>query len=132
MIIFLEKHRVIATLLTVLIALEIFIFSSIVFAPPSGSRNISIVSIIYHFSVFFLFAFFLLVSIKGKNEIRKHHIIITIIISILYAILDEIHQSFVPSRNASMFDIMINTFGILASTILYSYASKKSASANNL
>lgn len=33
-------------------------------------------------------------------------------LSLLYAISDEIHQSFVPTRNGSIFDILIDGVGI--------------------
>ncbi|MDD5282250.1 MAG: VanZ family protein [Candidatus Omnitrophica bacterium] len=34
-------------------------------------------------------------------------------ISFLYAISDELHQSFVPSRNCSILDLLIDAMGIL-------------------
>lgn len=39
--------------------------------------------------------------------------ILAIYLSIFYAILDEIHQIYVPLRSASLFDIFTDTFGIL-------------------
>ncbi|MDH5174139.1 MAG: VanZ family protein [Elusimicrobiota bacterium] len=33
-------------------------------------------------------------------------------LSLLYAISDEIHQSFVPTRNGSVFDVLIDALGI--------------------
>lgn len=33
-------------------------------------------------------------------------------LSLLYAISDEIHQSFVPTRHGSIYDILIDAFGI--------------------
>ncbi len=33
-------------------------------------------------------------------------------LSLLYAVSDEIHQSFVPTRNGSIYDILIDAFGI--------------------
>jgi VanZ family protein len=38
-------------------------------------------------------------------------------LAILYAISDEIHQSFIPGRNASVMDIGIDTIGILLSLL---------------
>lgn len=38
----------------------------------------------------------------------------TILITILYAITDEIHQYFVPGRISSTFDIAIDSFGAIA------------------
>ena len=33
-------------------------------------------------------------------------------LSLLYSISDEIHQSFVPTRHGSVFDVLIDAFGI--------------------
>ena len=40
-------------------------------------------------------------------------IALSIYFSIFYAIIDEIHQFFVPLRSSSLFDIFTDTFGIL-------------------
>ena len=39
---------------------------------------------------------------------------------LLYALTDEYHQSFVPGRNATLFDVGIDMIGVLISSILYS------------
>ena len=124
MINWLERKRGISIILTVLIAIEIFFFSSIPGNAPGVGGGIKI-SIIYHLIVFFLFGFFILMSIKGDKEIKVSYIVITLIISILYAFLDEIHQSFVPFRDSSIQDILTNTTGIFLSTILILYLNKK-------
>lgn len=123
MIDWLGKNRGISILLTVLIAIEIFVFSSIP-RGISGTGGIRI-SIIYHLVVFFLLNFFLLMSIKGNREIKTSYIVIALIISVLYAFLDEFHQFFVPFRNSSIQDILTNTVGIFLSTILVLYFNKK-------
>ncbi len=43
-----------------------------------------------------------------------------IILAIIYGISDEIHQLFVPGRFASTKDILINSFGILLTSLAYS------------
>ncbi len=39
-------------------------------------------------------------------------------ISVLYAALDEVHQSFVPSRAGSVWDVMIDTAGAVAAVLV--------------
>jgi len=124
MIKFLEKHRVFSFILTILIAIEIFYFSTL--SGTSGPGGISITPIIYHFVVFFLFCSFLLLAIKGTEKLKFKHIIIALIISIIYAISDEFHQSFTPGRDASIKDIMIDTAGIFLSIIILSIKKRKS------
>ena len=42
------------------------------------------------------------------------------IIGLLYAICDEVHQFFVPGREASIFDVLIDTAGLaVAQAVLY-------------
>lgn len=123
MINWLEKKRYAAIILTLLIALEIFYFSSI--SMTSSQVGIELIPIIYHLAVFFLFNFFLLISIKGNKKIKISYVILALGISIIYALSDEFHQIFVPFRNASIQDILIDTIGIFLSTIFILYFNKK-------
>ena len=123
MINWLEKNRPAAIILTILIAMEIFYFSSI----PGGrisSSGINGITIMYHFIAFFLFNFFLTISIIGKKKIKISYLVFPIIISIIYAFLDEFHQIFVPFRVATIKDILVDGLGILFSTATYIYSKK--------
>ena len=48
-------------------------------------------------------------------------LILPVVISFLYAVLDEVHQLFVPLRNASILDVLVDTTGILLSVAVYLY-----------
>lgn len=119
MINFLEKHKTLAFILTLLIAIEVFYISSLSVVP--SPENIPAIPIIYHFTVFFLFSFFLLATIKGDKKLKTSNISVSFIISSLYAISDEIHQSFVPLRTSSVGDVIVDVFGILTSITTYIY-----------
>lgn len=123
MIEWIEKKRYVAIILTILIAIEIFYFSSISGGQPGTGGGIRI-SIFYHFLVFFLFNFFLLVSIIGNKKIKINYIILALIISIIYAVLDEVHQMFVLFRNPAIQDVLTDTVGIFSSMILYLYSKR--------
>jgi len=56
-------------------------------------------------------------SIKDKQTSKKF-LIFSLVISFLYAISDEIHQTFVPTRSGTLRDVFIDTVGI---TIMYTY-----------
>jgi len=118
-----EKKRVVSILFVVLIALEIFFFSSI---PGSigGTGNVWVPRA-YHSIVFFLFSFFSFIAIKGDKKIKTKYIFIVLIISLIYAAMDEIHQSFVPLRSMTLEDFLTDSFGVFVSVILYTYVSKK-------
>lgn len=53
-------------------------------------------------------------------------VIIALFISINHAIFDEVHQMFIPLRDANIKDVMTDTAGILTSTLIYLFIDKKS------
>lgn len=118
MIKWLEKKRAFSIIFFILIAAEIFFFSSISGGPPSPGPSIN-VSIIYHFSVFFLLNFFLLLSLNKNGEIKIKYLIIALMFSTFYSVLDELPQLFVPLRHAGLEDILTNNVGILSSIFIY-------------
>jgi len=123
MISFLENKKDFALLLTTLIVIEIFCFSAIpgIEAPKTGLN----LTTTYHFVIFFLLNFFILISVIGKKKIKIKYILFSIIISIIFAILDEIHQLFVPMRLATIKDVLIDSLGIFISTLVYTYIKSK-------
>ncbi|MBT4135745.1 VanZ family protein [archaeon] len=115
MINWLEKHNKVSWTITLIIAITIFIMSSISF--KSSSNLFEIKTITYHFLAFFFLCFFLSISLtKGK---KTNLIPLSIIFSILYGISDEIHQLFVPNRYFAISDILTDTAGILTSAFIY-------------
>ena len=52
-------------------------------------------------------------------------LIIVLIISLSYSVLDEVHQYFVPGRYSSIRDIIIDSLGIFISIFIYFKTSKK-------
>ena len=117
MIYWFEKHNKISWIVTIIIAIIIFYLSSLTFAPgPPGGFPWQ--SIAYHFYAFLFLEAFLLISItKGK---KKDLIFLAIITAIIYAVLDEIHQLFVPTRAFTISDILTDSAGILFATFIYS------------
>ena len=111
-----EKHNKISWIITILIATIIYYVSSLVFEPgiPGGFPWKSIA---YHFYAFLCFSGFLLISLtRGEN---KKLIPLTIILAIIYAISDEIHQLFVPTRAFVISDILTDSSGILFAVLIY-------------
>jgi len=57
---------------------------------------------------------FLLVRVIGEYKVSfKKTIIFSILISIIYAISDEYHQTFIFARQGNLRDILIDSFGVL-------------------
>ena len=125
---FFEKHNKTSLGITLFIAIFIFYMSSITFSSGSGIYKINILSIIYHFSVFFALNLFLIISLNKNIDTKYFFILITI--SLVYASLDELHQAFVPGRFPSVNDFYINSTGILLSSL--SYISMKKLRKNNM
>ncbi len=64
-----------------------------------------------HFSEYFLLGLFLYCFIRTLTERRKLTFLLAFLISVLYAMLDEWHQAFVPGRGPGIKDVMIDGAG---------------------
>jgi len=124
MIKWLEEKRIFAITLTLLMAIEIFYFSSIQGSGIKGGPSIPFASYAYHFTAFFLLSFFLLVSLNGNKKINFNLFVFAIIFSVVYAVLDEVHQMFVPFRAPSIVDVFTDNAGIFFSSLVYLFYKK--------
>ena len=121
-----EKRRFFSVFMLILMGIEIFYISSIPGSKPIGSFGW--IPLIYHFSIFFLFSFFVFFFIKGKEEKKSHHAIFALFLSLIYAISDEFHQSFVPFRTPSFGDIIIDLAGISFALLISIFISNRNLS----
>lgn len=65
-----------------------------------------------HFLLFFLLTFLYYKATKG--------ILLSVALCVAYSILDEVHQSYVPMRSSSLYDVGVDFLGsILAGGILW-------------
>ena len=111
-----EKHNKLSWLITIFGAVMIFYLSSIAFEFPSiGEEGTNLISMLYHVSAFFCFAFFLFISVRKINYIFA----LTIIIAIFYGLLDEVHQLFIAGRFCTFLDFLLDTTGILFASMIY-------------
>lgn len=117
-----ERKRALLWSVTILIALSIFICSSLTFSSSNApGQSKDFLPILYHILAFFFLATFFLLAMKPKNN---KTFVLVIIILLLYAFLDEVHQLFVPGRFFDMFDFLCDSIGIFFGTIA-SYKLKK-------
>lgn len=121
-----EKHPIISWFIVVLIAITIFIISSISFGAGTPGPEFPFKSYVYHFSIYFLLALFLVIASTKGNINNKEIIFIITILAILYSISDEIHQYFVPFRYCSFADVCTDSVGIILAVTLYVIIKKKS------
>jgi VanZ family protein len=94
--------------------------------PQLAARHIerihSLIRKFGHFSEYFLFARLLMRALRNEIGAQKtsRRYALSILITILYATSDELHQAFVPSRTASALDVLIDSIGGICG-ILSSY-----------
>ncbi len=77
--------------------------------------------VIFHFFEYAFFSLLLGRAIKEYylNRTKIIRILLTLVLAFIYALSDEFHQSFVPNRTASMFDVKIDTLGSLLGCLIY-------------
>ncbi|MCX6750466.1 MAG: VanZ family protein [Candidatus Pacearchaeota archaeon] len=110
-----KKERIFYIVMTVLVAAIIF-YSSTVQA-TAGERTGLNLATLYHLGVFFMFTFFLSLSLKSeKIDLKTASIIL--LISLAYAISDEFHQLFVAGRFATVKDVLIDFAGSVSSLLV--------------
>jgi VanZ family protein len=112
-----EKYPVISWLITIIIALAIFMISSLTFPPSPYALDWK--PLVYHFFAFFFLGIFLMISLVKGKKIKFTFIVLGIIIAVAYCISDEIHQIFVPGRACTLPDILTDSAGILFASLIY-------------
>lgn len=82
------------------------------------NRANAVIRKIAHFSIYTLVGL-LLMGIMTRTKLKdKRRILITVVIGIIYATLDEFHQSFSPGRTPKITDIYIDTLGVILGILL--------------
>ena len=86
----------------------IFLFSS--FPPPIKTPSFSFADKLAHVLAYGLLASLIYFALE-KSRVDFHPIFIPFLVASLYGVSDEIHQYFVPGRNADVFDALANALG---------------------
>ncbi|MBI2670893.1 VanZ family protein [Candidatus Woesearchaeota archaeon] len=66
-----------------------------------------------HFAEYFVFSFFVFRAFKNTRKFNSGHILYTIVFITLFAISDEVFQSFTAGRSSSLADVIVNVFSSL-------------------
>ena len=75
---------------------------------------------ILHFGVYLSLSGFVARALAATTSLApRRAFLIAVAAALAYGILDEIHQSFVPSRTADVFDAMTDGFGGVAGTVVH-------------
>ena len=85
-----------------------------------------------HFTEYFIFGLLILRALRaGSREWKLRWAMLALLLAISYASLDEFHQSFVPSRTASPWDVLIDGVGAAAAQVaVWTVSRRQSSSAS--
>ncbi|MBU1124644.1 MAG: VanZ family protein [Candidatus Omnitrophica bacterium] len=77
--------------------------------------------IVFHAGAYLLLAFFFARALRTTwAGLKDYQVLgITILYGVLYALSDEWHQSFVPYRMATAFDVFVDTAGTCAGSLIH-------------
>ena len=105
-------------LLSVIWMSLIFYFSSLP-ASSTGPDTLTfkVISKMIHFIIFGILSMLCLYSLKWRRPLQRTSIwvfILSLFLTIIYAITDEYHQSFSPGRYPSVKDIILDASGAIA------------------
>jgi VanZ family protein len=81
-----------------------------------------------HWSEYFILAVLLMRALNADffSEHARRLPFWSIVLTTLYAATDELHQSFVPSRSASVIDVAIDSFGAVCGTLCFHLRNRRS------
>lgn len=79
--------------------------------------------IVFHLGAYFLLALSFIRALKNTSSgIKPSKLFIwTVLFCVIYGVLDEFHQSFVPTRCPSGFDVFIDAAGSLIGSLVYQW-----------
>ena len=83
-----------------------------------------------HFLAFFILACLVLHALNKLGFKNFKAIMTAFLICVLYAMLDEYHQTFVPGRSGEVRDVFIDSAGALTGIVVYSLIGKFNSKKN--
>ena len=123
---YLEKRKVYLVYVPLIIYwIMLFTATSL---PASNLPSVAVSDKIKHFSAFFGLSVLLSLTLLYQSKIlffKKYFLAAALVISSIYGLLDEIHQSFVPGRNSEFLDWVADSLGAAVGVFVVFYLLKK-------
>jgi VanZ family protein len=91
----------------------IFVLSSRQKLPQPHGISPDLQAIAGHFTVYAVLAFLIFLALGDRGWGDGKRAIIAFVITVLYGVSDEFHQSFVPNRVPDVFDVAVDAAGAL-------------------
>ncbi len=82
-------------------------------------KNIEILTTIVRKMAHFTEYFILGILVINSLDISNKRYLYSFIIGFIYAISDEVHQLFIAGRSGKIFDVLIDSLGIIMSIFIY-------------
>ena len=82
-------------------------------------KNIEILTTIVRKMAHFTEYFILGILVINSLDISNKRYLYSFIIGFIYAISDEVHQLFITGRSGKIFDVLIDSLGIIMSIFIY-------------
>lgn len=73
---------------------------------------------IAHFTIYMITGFLIMGFLSTYDFKLSKRILITVILGVVYAIFDELHQGFVGGRTPRVFDVFVDSLGILVGSAI--------------
>lgn len=109
--------RVIVTVLPLVYMIAIWVMSSlpddVIMDLPSSTTDRFIKEALHLVEFAILYVLFV-VALAANHTLTSRLSLVVAIIAALYGIVDEVHQSFVPYRSATLIDVAKDIIGVLA------------------
>lgn len=74
-----------------------------------------------HFFAYFILGVLVINALKRDDSFRWMEFGYAVIICVVYAMLDEFHQTFIPGRSGEVRDVIIDGFGSLCGIAVYEF-----------
>ena len=72
-----------------------------------------------HYTIYMIGGFLIMNYTYSMEKTKKQKILGSLLFGAFYASTDELHQYFVPGRSARLFDVGIDTLGVLTGILIY-------------
>lgn len=116
---FLERHKVVLVYLP-LVFYWILLFT-LTSLPSQSVPSVGVNDKLEHSLAYFGLSFLLYLTLlfqKKSDFLKKYAAIFTILIIVIYAVLDEVHQLLIPGRSCEMLDFLADMLGGIVGIII--------------
>jgi len=73
---------------------------------------------VYHFIVYAIYGWTLVLALRTWHLTDRQCFVIALMVGVIFAAIDEVHQAFVPGRTADVLDWIADSVGILSAVFL--------------